>query len=1172
MTWTTQALDPATLQKQGWTVFSLHQLRQQYIAPARATGLQRTSLDNPAASMLRLLAANSRIAVLGAVTRTPADLRELYGYIVEPAYRAGTTLLVAADRELDDLDPADFIEPIGFAWSLERLQHLAALYRLAWASNGQPPMTPIEARLFTAMRDRGLAPIAQRGILRFRVDFAFPEVHLAVECDGRPYHDPAADARRDERLRREGWHVLHFTGSEIFRDAGACAEHVVAAVRQRQLEVPTKAPEFWVDQRSSWLTRIGTWLRRMLRRGTPSPLLAPATIAVDQPDEATSTAGRWTAGLDAEQQSSVGAHDGVVQVIAPAGSGKTTVLAARVRELLARGVPPNRILCLTFNTAAAAELNTRLQQLGIDSVEASTFHALGRRILKDSSLLRGDVRALSYGQWRRLAKMAMDQTEDGVFIDAPEAKEQISGLKLGRMMAVEEFAAVARTPEERTLAALYRLHRDEMAEQDRCDFDDFIFESLRLLQSDPNVRRKWQQRFVAVLVDEYQDIEPAQELLVQIVAAPEDMLFCVGDEDQCLYAWRRATVERVIELDQTYPGLQRHALARNYRCPALVVDASRALIGHNLRRFPKRIDGVRQEPGRITVAAAADMAAQAAHVARLVADLGPKQAVVLARTSRVLSEVALGLAQAGIRFYGPERLLRQRGEPAVLLAYMRLLGQPQLAREEDVEAVFRVPNRFLPNGAAPNVASGLRSGLDFQGAIARLGAREAWRAEKLAESAQLFDRLCRIIDSGELIHELRTDGGLDRHYASAERLNPTDVSDVDALERAQEQAVGMSVSEYANALDYEAHVIEQHFDKKGVELATIHGAKGREWPMVIVVGVQTDELPHRRSLLNAVDAQGELEAERRLAYVAMTRATQHLVLMHDRDAPSQFLVEAAPVAERTDLGDTARTPTAEARNLGQVPTAPAHEVRSALTYPSVGPALEADDDHSTVISQLAAPAREDDGSIVCSLPGCDGTVAQGFVIEDASGLIGICPRQEHHALLVSSTPALRGPWQILDRLDRESKRRWAVEQRLNNNSRELTDGAIRCALPGCGGIVKPDFVLTLDGSTSGLCPQRDFHDELVRADPSLTEQLIALERANAKYGPGGQRAEDLTAELLLQGGIPCSVPGCDGIVGPEFIVRSGDAVEGICGRDWFHRRLIGHDPAARAEWERLQRL
>ena len=1158
--WTTEAVDPEEAQRRGWRVFSLHQLRERFIGPARATGLQRTSLDNPAAALLRLFAPGARIAVVGAVTKTPADLLELYGYVVEPAYRAGAMLLVAADQELSDLDPEQFVEPIGYPWTLERLRYLASLSRLtSTADAGLPPMTPIEAQLLAALRGVGLAPIAQYGVKRFRIDFAFPDVRLAVECDGRPYHDPAADKRRDERLRRLGWRVLHFTGSEIYRDAVSCAQRVLSEVNQLNSRQRSAAPDIVVVERRPWWKRLWQALRRVIGQDRAMPATAEAD---DESEPTGGPASAWAAGLDPEQRMAVDARDGVVQIIAPAGSGKTTVLVARVRELLARGVPPNRILCLTFNTAAAGELNKRLHQLGIDAVEATTFHALGRRILKEADLLPADVGTLSYGQWRRLAKMAMDQTDDGVWIEAADATKQISDLKLGRMQTVDEFTETAQTPEERTLAALYRMYQAELETQGRCDFDDFIFQGLGLLQGEPGARLVWQQRFTAVLTDEYQDIEPAQELLVQIVAAPEDMLFCVGDEDQCLYAWRRATVERVIELDQVYPGLQRHALARNYRCPSLVVDASRSLITHNRRRFPKRIEAARTETGRITLVAASDIAAQADHAARLVGDLGPTQVVILARTSRVLSEVAVGLARAGVRFFGPERILRQRGEPAVLLAYTRLLGAPERAREEDVEAVFRVPNRYLPDGAAMNVASALRGGHNFGAAIERLQVREPWRAKALAEGAALFDRLRRIQGAPELVHAVRTEGGLDRHYGEAERLNPVDASDLVALERAETQAAGMTVTEYAEALDYEAHIIEQHFDKKGVELATIHGAKGREWSTVIVAGMETDELPHRRSLANTEDPAGELEAERRLAYVAITRAAEHLVLMYARDAPSQFIAEAAPVADRIDLNPPA--PVAS-------PDAP------FIRPPSVGPARGADRPGPSSPTAEAEPAvvvavtaRNPDGTIPCSLPGCDGWVAAGFVRETDEGFVGLCPRVEAHDDLAAFDSDVDDLLEEMMRLDTVAKREWARAQR-GGQPVTLSPGEIVCSLPGCGLAVRADFVLVTNNGPVGLCAVRERHDELVEANPALATQLMALEAIHGQLGPGAERRAEAGAQLLAEGGIPCPVPGCDGVVGVDFIREIDGVQSGICGRRWLHDRLARHDAAARETILRLGR-
>jgi len=404
----------------------------------------------------------------------------------------------------------------------------------------------------------------------------------------------------------------------------------------------------------------------------------------------------------------------------------------------------------------------------------------------------------------------MDETPDGVWIEAPTAKDQISDLKLGRMLTVDEFAEIATSPAERTLATLYRLYEGELAEQERTDFDDFIFQAVRLLQRDGEVRRHWQGEFTAVLVDEYQDIEPAQELLIQMLAAPEDLLLTVGDEDQCLYAWRRASVERVIELDLVYPGLERHALVRNYRCPVRIVDASRGVIENNRRRFPKQIFAARTELGEVRLVAASDLEAQGAHAARLVKDLEQGQAVILARTTRVLSEIALGLAQAGIRFFGPERIKRRSGEPAVLLSYLRALGAPGQARPEDVNTIFRIPNRFLPDDAEDNVASALRAGQTFTAAVGRLRVREDWRRPKLAEAGRLFDVLTQVSGASELIYRLRTEGGLDRHYADAEQLSPIDKSAVDWLVHAEDTAAGMSVVEFAGALDYRANIIEHN--------------------------------------------------------------------------------------------------------------------------------------------------------------------------------------------------------------------------------------------------------------------------------------------------------------------------------------------------------------------------
>jgi DNA helicase-2/ATP-dependent DNA helicase PcrA len=265
----------------------------------------------------------------------------------------------------------------------------------------------------------------------------------------------------------------------------------------------------------------------------------------------------WLLPLDESQRRAVQAGAGVVQAIAPAASGKTAVLVARAKELVSLGAPANRILCLSFNRAAAEQLRSRLNALALDGVEVRSFHALGRAILKDAELLRGRLHATTFAEWRWLAREAMQGTEDGVWIEPADAQDHISQLKLAELVTAGEYnALLSRSPPqvERTVGLLYELHEQHLERSDRNDFDDLIAASVRLLREDAEQRRRWQDRYAVVLVDEYQDIEPAQELLVRLLTAPEDALFCVGDEDQCIYAWRRASVGRIIDLASPTPA------------------------------------------------------------------------------------------------------------------------------------------------------------------------------------------------------------------------------------------------------------------------------------------------------------------------------------------------------------------------------------------------------------------------------------------------------------------------------------------------------------------------------------------------------------------------------------------------------------------------------------------
>jgi DNA helicase-2/ATP-dependent DNA helicase PcrA len=635
-----------------------------------------------------------------------------------------------------------------------------------------------------------------------------------------------------------------------------------------------------------------------------------------------------TIALDSEQLRAIGAQDGVVQVIAPAGSGKTSVLIERVRELLHRGARAERILCLTFNRAAADELRQRLLAAGVGGVEARTFHGLGWRLMREEGLARpGDVRQLNAAEWKRLCTIARRETGD--WIDPADAVEAISAIKLGLLMTPLEYRRRATNDTGReAIARIYELYERHLADQRRNDHDDQILLAVRALREDNQLRGRWQGRFSHVLVDEYQDIEPAQELLVRILAAPQDRLFCVGDEDQTLYGWRRASVQRIIDLDRAYPGLQRVALAHNYRCPAPIVDASRKLIEHNHVRFPKEIlSGATSveatgttNPDALTLHEHASQERAAEQVARALNGRSRGEIVVLARTTNLLRTVALACAALGVQISAPERVFQARGARAAIEAYVRLGSTPLEADADDIVTVCRTPSRGLPLNGGEQVAGGLRAGLSFAAALEPVPAPARDR-ERLHDAGVILDTLAAISDARRFVRYLRGPGGLDEFFAEQERIHAGAESiELEVLEHAERDAAGLTLRDYAALLRARADaLLAIRDDLHGIELATIHGAKGRQWPAVHLFACEENQLPHRHALdPNPQErAVGEgVEAERRLAYVAFTRAQTELAVHTTATAASRFLSEAglAPSQPYAALASAGTHPRVQGRS------------------------------------------------------------------------------------------------------------------------------------------------------------------------------------------------------------------------------------------------------------------
>jgi len=899
---------------------------------------QPRSLQPPGAGNINWLKSVSPVALLGVPLNNVADLQICYGYLVEPAFRNDLSLWIYATKSFSELAEHNYVDAqLGFSWTLERLQYLTKMFGVVQSTDGLPPMTPIEQVLYSKLSERGWSPQPQYGIKRYSVDLAFPAFRIAVECDGRGFHDKTKDKRRDAHLQRLGWATHRFTGTEIWYDPDGVVEEIEAilnAARQLIQQAPTRPEELDLPNNQargffSSIRLVVSWFGALFcRRRAPDSRDLDLEEGLNT-DSELAPSGEWLHSLDSEQTSAVLLPDGVSQVLAPAGSGKTRVLAARVPELMSRGVPANRILCVAFNQDARDVIRMRMGSEGVpldrdQGVACLTFHGLGWRILKYQNLLphgQDSVRTLNYAQLRRLATIAMKAIEDGEFIDAPTAQQAISEYKLARRVTPAEASTTAQSPWERTAAEIYRLHEEEHEKNGTIDYDDLILKPLQLLQENSEVRRDWQSRWHHVLVDEYQDIEPAQELLIRIISAPEDNLTVVGDEDQCIYTWRRADVTRIVDFHYVYPGLSRTQVVRNYRCPPDVVEAATELIERNVQRFPKQIlpgrHDANEEPA-IQLHPTDSLDEEADCVASIVESaLSPgdgstavngKKLAVLARTTELITQVAHSLADLDIGFDAPQRVVEAQHGAVVettVIAYLNLISAPTDATAEHLTEAMRIPNRYLTESSARQVERVLRKGSTFVDAFSQLNTDE-WRVKALIEGGDLLDRLAHNTSSetsaAGIIRELRSAGRLDREFANREQMTPHDADYIDTLNRIESQGESRSLLELASYLERRQSRLREMSDSDGVRLRTIHGAKGQQWPHVILAGCDESVLPHRNAIsppdkkhnpqIDPADPALKVEEERRLCYVAFTRTQERLDIVYDENSPSRFLTEA----------------------------------------------------------------------------------------------------------------------------------------------------------------------------------------------------------------------------------------------------------------------------------------
>ncbi len=622
--------------------------------------------------------------------------------------------------------------------------------------------------------------------------------------------------------------------------------------------------------------------------------------------------------LNPTQLEAVEHTEGPLLILAGAGSGKTRVLTYRIAYILDRGLAaPEEILAITFTNKAAGEMKDRVALLvGPDSRKmwVSTFHALCARILRVHAEKLGYKREFTIydaADGVRLVKRCIVELgKDPKRFNPRSFAAQISAAKTV-LMTPEDYLRSTEGYMAENVAEVYDLYQRRLYENNAMDFDDLIMQTVALLEVFDEVRDRYQTRFKYIHVDEYQDTNHAQYRLVNILAAAHRNLCVVGDDDQSVYSFRGADIRNVLDFERDYPEAEVVKLEQNYRSTQTILDAANAVVANNASRKPKELWTAGPEGERIRVFTAVDEYAEArfvvSEIERLVdSGASPRDIAVFYRTnaqSRALEDVLVreGVPYqvvGGVRFY-------ERAEIKDAMAYLAVISNP--ADAGALERIINVPKRGLGSTTVARLQDhARRNGLSLYEALAEADAADVTGAAKRSCRALvgLFEGwrvAAREISPAELVGAVLEESG---YRAELEAENTVEAeSRLENLEELINAAKEYERFEPEPTLEgflqeQALYTDQDTLNTEGgqVALMTLHNAKGLEFDHVFVVGMEEGTFPHARSL----DEQN-LEEERRLCYVGITRAKRTLTLSsaklrsnwgeREYQMPSRFLSE-----------------------------------------------------------------------------------------------------------------------------------------------------------------------------------------------------------------------------------------------------------------------------------------
>lgn len=626
-------------------------------------------------------------------------------------------------------------------------------------------------------------------------------------------------------------------------------------------------------------------------------------------------------GLNKEQALAVQTTDGPMLILAGAGSGKTKVLTCRIAHLLQQGVAPYRILAITFTNKAAAEMRERVDRMAGEAAKdvwLFTFHAFCAR------LLRRDIDKLEgYGN-----NFAIYDTSDAQNVVKQVLKEmnldekrfqpaglcaRISSAK-NQLLSPVDYAKAANDFYEEKAAQIYASYQEKLRQNNALDFDDLLLLTVQLLQENAEVREKYQDKFQYIMVDEYQDTNHVQYLLTKLLAGKHRNICVVGDADQSIYGWRGADIQNILDFEKDYPDAKLIKLEQNYRSTQVILDAANAVIKNNTGRKPKNLWTDNGTGREITYFQAMDERDEARFVIEQLQRLQQEENMrlgdmaVLYRTntqSRVFEEMLIksGISYnmvGGTKFY-------ERKEIKDILAYLRVIFNPNDSLS--LLRIINVPRRGIGDATLGRLrAYAAENGLHLFEVLSNAAAVPGLNSRFVGKLDELSGIIFELMGEAEEVPVKQLIEDVMQRTGYLEELqlskNVQDQSRVDNLMEllsvAEDFAKGGEENTLENFLANVALVSDiddAELGEDAVTLMTLHSAKGLEFPVVFLAGMEEGIFPHARTLMD----EEEIEEERRLCYVGITRAEKCLFMSNARMRtiyghtvsypPSRFLQE-----------------------------------------------------------------------------------------------------------------------------------------------------------------------------------------------------------------------------------------------------------------------------------------